>query len=146
MGVPQRDTWTRLREVGCALSKARRGDVTVLADGRVRLVVEYPSLGDYAEAATQLEALKAVGPYSPCLPAEHLQQVVELTSLSDVALPCSRPVFGNRLLRLMKVQLPGADEEMEPVLQLVLPAGGPAVVTAERLRPQIGVVVGAAEL
>jgi hypothetical protein len=51
-------TW--LRQLGAALSKATRNDVTILADGHVRLVVDYPSLGDFTEAAMQLEALKAM--------------------------------------------------------------------------------------
>ena len=49
-----------LRQLGAALFKATRSEVTVLADGHVRLMVDYPSLGDYAEAAMQLDALKAM--------------------------------------------------------------------------------------
>ena len=52
--------WTFIRQVGRALMKATRKYVSILPDGRVRLVVEYPSLGDYLEAAVQLELLKAL--------------------------------------------------------------------------------------
>ena len=52
--VSRIDAWTFMRQVGRALMKATRNDVRILPDGRVRLVVEYPSLGDYGDAAVQL--------------------------------------------------------------------------------------------
>lgn len=58
--VSRVEAWTFMRRVGRALMKATRNDVRILPDGRVRLVVEYPSLGDYGDAAVQLEALRAL--------------------------------------------------------------------------------------
>lgn len=49
-----------LRQLGAALGKATRDEVKVLPNGHVRVVVDYPSLGDYTAAAMQLNALRAM--------------------------------------------------------------------------------------
>jgi hypothetical protein len=49
-----------LRQVGAALLKGERQDVTLLDNGRVRIVTEYPSMGELFDAMTQLDALKAM--------------------------------------------------------------------------------------
>lgn len=46
--------------LGDQLQKGERRGVDVLADGRARIVVEYPTLGDLLTVLEQLDALKAM--------------------------------------------------------------------------------------
>jgi hypothetical protein len=49
-----------LRQVGAALLKGERQDVTLLDDGRARIMLEYPSMGELLEAVMHLDALRAM--------------------------------------------------------------------------------------
>ena len=55
---PYSMTW--LRQMGAKLRKGCRQDVTVLADGRARLTVDYQSLPDLLAVLTEIDTIMAM--------------------------------------------------------------------------------------